>query len=40
MNPRFAILIAVFMALLIVAGCSKEEETASMTDSEEMSTGT
>ncbi len=38
MNPRFAILIAVVMALLIVAGCSKEEETASMTDSEEMST--
>ncbi len=38
MNPRFAILIAVVMALLIVAGCSKQEETASMTDSEEMST--
>ncbi len=38
MNPRFAILIAVVMALLIVAGCSKEEETASVTDSQEMST--
>ncbi len=38
MNPRFAILIAVVIALLIVAGCSKEEETASVTDSQEMST--